>query len=371
MKIAVVVAFALWIAASPAAAQVGIGGQTAVHFLKSAPTSSPLSVNNGRPSFGWQLYFFLDGRVTEHVTAMSNISVTDNEYLNFDLVAIRLTNLTPLGLNVEAGKVDVPFGNLGERRFPRRNPLFGLPLMYEYRTALPDHLTTEAEVLANQGQGRGMRLLDLGLYDLGGVLFGSWGIVDYAVAVTNGTISTTSYSGEVSNSDVAKVIRLAVTPMTGLTIGAAYTWGAYLEEPTSPPPGTVNVNSYKQKAAEIDVEFSRGHAVLYGQAVYNIWPVPFDTGNENLNVLGYYLEGKFTVIPRLYLALRFSGLQFGHATLGNSTGPWDYDVTEWEGGAGYFAERDVLIKLVRRETRIHGGSWPKDNLTVLQLTVAY
>jgi hypothetical protein len=362
---------ALYIATSPGIAQITLSGQTAAYFFKSAPTQSPRSLNYGRPSFGWQAYLFVDGHVTDNVAALGTVRVADNELIYFDYLAIRLTNLTPLQLNLQVGKFDLPFGNLGERRYPRRNPLFGLPLIYEYRTALPDHVTTEATVLASQGQGTGMRLLNLGVYDLGGMLFGSFDIVDYAFAVTSGTISSASYGTQNANSDLGKLVRVAVTPMTGCTIGAAYAWGAYLEEPDQPLARNINVNTYSQKSVELDVEISRGHAVVNGEAVYNTWPVPFDAGDKNFKVFGYYLEGKYTLMPRVYAALRVSGLHFGTTLVEQHEQPWDYDVTEWEGGVGYFFDRDVVLKLVRRETRIHGGSMPKDNLTVLQLAVAF
>ena len=348
-----------------------LGGQSSVYFYKSASTTSQRAVNYGRPSFGWRTDLFLTGQVNENVAALCNVRVNDDQYINFDYLAVRLMNLTPLGLNIEAGKIDLPFGNLGERWFPRRNPLFGLPVIYEYRTALPVHLTTETELLTSRGQGKGMRHLNLAMYNLGAMLSGSFDVFDYAVAVTNGTISETSYYSGNSNSDIGMVFRMAATPMTGLTIGVSYAWGAYLDEPYQAPPRGIDVNSYRQKGAGLDVEFSRGHASLDAEAVYNIWPVPLGNTDEDFKVFGYYVEGKYTLLPRIYLALRISGLQFGDALLGQAVQPWDYNVTEWEGGAGYFIDRDVLIKLVRRETRIAGGSRPKDNLTVLQLTVAY
>jgi hypothetical protein len=280
-------------------------------------------------------------------------------------------NLTPFGLNLQAGKFGLPFGNLGERWFPRKNPLFGLPVIYEYRSSLSDYLTTEAKQIAYRGRGQGMRLLDYGMYDLGAMLFGSFDIFDYAVAVTNGTVSDASFLCVNYNSVLRMVVRLAATPMTGLTIGTSYAWGAYLYEPDKPPARNINVNDYRQRAWEVDLEFSRGHFVLDGEAVYNMWPVPLETRDEDFTVFGYHVEGKYTIMPRVYLALRVGGLQFGDALLGQVVQPWDYNVTEVEGGVGYFIDRDVLLKLVRRETRIDGGTWPKDNLTVLQLTVAY
>ena len=352
-------------------AQVFLSGQTAAHFLKSSSSESPRTVNYGRPSFGWESDLFIDGRISDKVSALSTIRVGENQLFNLDYAAIRLTDLTPLHLNFQGGRFDLPFGNLGERRFPRGNFLFSLPLLYEYGTALPDHVTSEQEILAARGKGIGMRLLDGGVYDIGAMLFGTWGIVDYALAVSSGTISATTYGSQNSNSDVGTVARLAVTPVTGLTLGAAYAQGAYMEEPTDPNLQSVNVNNYRQHAVELDLEFSRGHAVFYGEAVYNRWPVPLATGDQDFNIFGYYVEGKYTVMPRLYVALRMSGLQFGSATLNQQDQRWDYNVAELEGGLGYFLDRDVLIKIVRRETRTYGGTNPKDGLTVLQLAVAY
>jgi hypothetical protein len=359
-------------------AQVVLSGQTAAEFYKSAVTQSPRAVDNGRPSFGWDTQLFVDGTVSEHVSALANIRATNVDAVTFDYIAIRITDVTPLGLNFQAGKFDLPFGNLGERRFPRENLLFGLPAIYEYRTALPDHFSPgsdnlvipERDIIAGSGQGRGMRLLDLGMYHPGAMIFGSAGVLDYAFAVTTGTVSTSSYSSDNYNSDLGKVARLAVTPLTGLTIGGAYAWGAYMQE-AYPVPGGENAGAYTQRAAEADIEFSRGHAVLYGEAVTSTYAVPLTTGDQDLHVFGYYVEGKYTLMPRLYAALRFSGLQFGNIRTGGIDEPWDYDLVEWEGGFGYFIDKDVLLKAVRRETRIRGGSGPKDNLSVIQLVVSY
>jgi len=68
------------------------------------------------------------------------------------------------------------------------------------------------------------------------------------------------------------VIRVAITPITGLTIGAAYDWAPiWMTSPSLPLP--IDVNAYKQRAAELDFEFSHGHAMVSGEVVYNIWPV--------------------------------------------------------------------------------------------------
>ena len=377
---AVILSLAFSVTASRGIAQLTLSGQTAVHFLRSAPTESPRDVSYGRPTFGWRSDLFLDGAVTDNVAALANIRVTDDGNINlgnlFDYLAIRMTNLTPLALNIQAGKFDLPFGNLGERRFPRRNPLYGLPLIYEYNTSLPDYIAygvmTDAGLLASRGKGTGMRLLDQGMYDVGGMLYGSFDVLDYAVALTNGTISSTSYDGSGNtNNGFGTTARIAVTPMAGLTLGGAYAGGEYLAGSSLPTRRPIDVDGYKQQALEVDLEFSRGHAVVSAEGVSSTWKVPMADRDINLGVLGYYVEGKYTVLPRLYVALRANGLHFEKVELGNAVQPWDYDVTEWEGGLGYFLDKDVLLKFVRRETRIRGGTFPKDFLTVFQLVVAY
>ncbi len=355
----------------PGVAQISLSGQSAADFFKSAPTSSPRAVNEGRPSFGWETELFVDASVTDNAFALATIRATESRTIDFDMMAVRLTDLTPLHLNLQAGKFDLPFGNLGERRYPRRNNLFGLPLIYEYRSALPNYPITEAGLVAYRGRGGGMRLLDLGLYGLGAMIYGSEGPLDYAFSITSGTVSSTSYQTPNSVDGLGKVVRLAVTPFTGLTVGAAYAWGAYLLSQYSTSTEYSSLDSYVQKSAEADIEFSRGHFVLYGEGVYAVWPFPLGSRDETFKIFGFTCEGKYTVIPRLYVALRGSGLRFGNVMLEGIKRPWDDNVTEWEGGVGFYLDRNVLVKLVRRETRIQGGSFPKDNLTVLELAVSY
>jgi hypothetical protein len=352
-------------------AQITFSGQTAAHFFQSAATPSSRTVNSGHPSFGWEAEIFADAAVTDNVVALATLRGVENRPVDFDYIVLRLTDVTPLHLTLQAGKFDLPFGNLGERRYPRRNNFFGLPLIHEYRTALPNYYLTESGLVANRAMGNGMRLLDLGMYGVGAMVSGSEGIFEYAFSLTSGTVSSTSYQSPNAVDGLGKVVRLAITPTTGFTIGGAYAWGPYLVDQYLPPSLYIDLNSYVQKAMEVDVEFSRGHFVFYGEGVYNVWPVALDPRDVNLKVFGYYLEGKYTIMPRLSVAMRVSGLRFGSVLLGSTNQPWDDNVTEWEGGIGYFVDRNVILKLIRRETRIQSPGSPKDHLTALQIAVSY
>jgi hypothetical protein len=351
--------------------QIVWNGQTAAMFLKSPASESQRAVNRGRPSFGWESELFADGTIGEHAAAYVTIRAAENQSIGVDYAAVRLTDLTPLHLNIQAGRFDLPFGNLGERRYPRRNSLYSLPLLYEYQTALPDHLTSDMQIRTARGKGGGMPVLDGGVYDLGAMIFGSWGPLDYAVAVSSGTVSSTTYGGQNNNSEVGTVFRLALTPFTGLILGAAFAQGPFMDEPADAPTPGVDVNQYRQRTAEIDLEYSVGHAVFYGEAVMNRWPTPLSSGSQNLDVFGYYVEGKYTLMPRLYVAVRANELLFNRVMLDGQVQPWDRDVAEFEAGLGFFLDRDILLKLVRRESRIFRGPSTRDGLSVLQLLMAY
>ena len=366
VALATVAAFSI-----PLQSQVQLSGEASSSFLKSARTTSPRVVNKGNPTFGWRLDLFLDAKVTDNVYVLVNTRTFEDEYINFDYVALRIMNLADLGFNFQIGKFDMPFGNLAERRFPTRNYLYGLPLIYEYRTSLPNQVVSRLEVLSNRGKGVGMRLVDLGVYDIGAMLYGDAGKFHYAVAASNGTISSSSYGKPNADGDFDKILRLSYTPMMGLTFGASAAMAAYLGDLTKALPRDARSLDYQQLIGEIDVDFSRDRFLFNGEVVYSQWTVPFENEDTKISAFGYYAEAKYTWIPRLYTAARVSGLIFSRLDLEGISPRWDNNMIELEAGVGYHLDRNTLVKLVRRETRTLEVTGPRDNLTVLQLSVSF
>ena len=351
--------------------QVELSGEGSSYGLKSSRSTNQRVINNGTATFGWRFDLFLDGKVTDNVFFLVNTRSVEEEYLYIDYAAIRITNLAGLGLNLQMGKFDMPFGNLEERRFPTKNFLYGLPLIYEYRTSLPNQVVSRLDVLGNRGKGTGMRLLDMGIYDIGAMVYGDIGMLHYAVAGSNGTISSTSQYQLNQNSDFNKILRLAITPMMGLTFGASAAMSAYLINSGKPLPRDATSDHYQQLIGEADLEFSRDMLLLNAEAVYSQWTVPFENADTKLSVLGYYAEAKYTWFPRFYTAARISGLIFSKLDLGGTNPRWDNNVYEIEAGIGVHLDRNTLVKVVRRETRTPEVVGTRDNLTALQLAVAF
>ena len=352
-------------------AQVELSGEGSSYGLKSSRSTNQRVVNKGTATFGWRFDLFIDGKVTDNVFFLVNTRSVEEDYLYIDYAAIRITNIAGPALNLQMGKFDMPFGNLEDRRFPTKNFLYGLPLIYEYRTSLPNQVISRVDLLGARGKGTGMRLLDMGIYDIGAMVYGDIGMLHYAVAGSDGTISSSANYQLNQNADFNKILRLALTPMMGLTIGASAAMSAYLIDGGKPLPRDETSDHYQQLIGEADLEFARDMLLFNGEAVYSQWTVPFENADTKISVIGYYAEAKYTWFPRFYTAARVSGLIFSKLDLGGTNPRWDNNVFEVEAGIGVHIDRNVLVKLVRRETRTPEVTGTRDNLTVLQLAVAF
>jgi hypothetical protein len=361
--------------------QIDIYGEVSPAFVQSSNVSPQLTVNEGRPTFLWRLDLLADAYISDNITVYINLRSHQDQVINIDNLAIRITDIIPAGINLQAGKFDMPFGNLYSRRFPSDNFLFDLPLLYQYHTVvMSDYLFPSRQALLNsRGQGgtqalpSSMPILDRGIYGTGIMLFGSFGIVDYFAALMNGTVSNTgSYGNSLNvNSDLGKLFRIAVTPAFGLTLGGAFTWGSYLSDNIDTYlPGYTTVTDYKQYAASFDFEYSRGHIQIFSQAVYNSWEHPI--GNDrNLDAFGYYAETKYTVRPRWFVSTRINQLLFSKITIDGIDHRWDFDVLRIEGAIGYAVDRNILVKAVVHETWVYGDERTAHSMIALQLAARF
>ncbi len=362
-------------------AQIDVYGQVSPAFSQSSGDTPQLAVNEGRPTFLWRLDILADAYITDRVTAYINIRSYQDQIINIDYLAIRISDISPIGFNIQAGKFDMPFGNLYSRRFPANNFLFDLPLIYQYHTVvMSDYLFPDEQAMI-QSRGLGgsedlpssMPVLDRGIYETGVMIFGSIGIVDYFAVLMNGTVSNTgSYGNSLNvNNNLGKLFRVAVTPLFGLTIGGSFSWGSYLSENTDTYlPYDASAGDYRQYIGSIDLEYSRGHLRFFTQALYNSWEYPFST-TKNLDVFGYYAEVKYTFRPRWFVAARMNQMLFSDITADGIDQQWDHDVLQVEGGLGFAIDRNTLAKAVFKETVLYGPERISNSMFALQLVTNF
>ncbi len=361
-------------------AQLDIYGQISPSYAQSSKSTPQLTFNEGRPTFLWRLDLFADAYVTDRVTAYVNIRSQQDQIMNIDYLAIRITDISPLGFNIQAGKFDMPFGNLYSRRFPADNFLFGLPLIYQYHTVvMSNYIFPDAQaMLHRRGQGgspdlpSSMSILDRGIYGTGVMLFGSIGIIDYFAALMNGTVSNTgSYGNSLNvNNDIGKLLRVTVTPLFGLTIGGSVSWGSYLSDTIENYlPDYTSAEDYKQFIGSIDIEYTRGHIQFFSQALYNSWQYPNII--DDLNVFGYYAETKYTFRPRWFIAARVNQMLFSNITVDGINQRWDYNVLQVEGGIGFAIDRNTLVKAVYKESTLYGPERNSNFMFALQMVTRF
>ncbi len=368
------IGFAISFASSLLLAQFDIRGEATAEFFKSGDGESQYTIDNGRPTFGWRLDVFADALVSDNIAFLSNVRMLQDQILHVDLLAIRVTDVWSSGISLEAGQIDLPFGNLGSQRFPRQNPFFDLPLLNEHVTALCEsnyNLWTYSPAYAMRGDG--VRLLDQGLYDLGLKAFGGVGILDYGVAVTNGMVSATgtySPSGLNPNHGIGTIARLGVTPFMGFRIGVSYAFGPFMKDVSDSSRSQLyerSPDNYTQHAAAADIDYSFGHFVMSGEILANRWQY---VQGVKLDALGFSAMAEYEFSPRITGAIRAGGIRFSNVTLlefipeddYGYTGPvgfvrysgaWDHNVLRLEGAVTYKIDERLLFKFGYQANRTY------------------
>ena len=276
-------------------------------------------------------------------------------------------------LSIEAGKIPTPFGHFTERSYTDKNPLLGYPLIYHYATSMRSNQlpASNAELLTRRGQGpaarfegysgggspsgfRGLPLIYDSCWDFGASAIGSVWRFEYLVAITQGTLSDPRSSGVDNNDGHQLALRLGFVPFTGLLVRGSFARGPYLDSAvgdTLRASGS-EVEDFDQQIVGLSLEYGIRHLQIHAEVVANSWESPTIQDNRNrsedLEVLGYYVEGKYNLRPGLFAAVRYGGLRFGEiddGAGGSISKPWDYDVDRLELGLGYRPTEPVIAKL--------------------------
>ncbi len=291
-------------------------------------------------------------------------------------------------LHLQAGKLPWAVGTWGPRTYSDKNPLIGAPLLYQYHTTLryDDFPPTVDSLLAQAGRGqlgvrytarsywRGMPVVYDLCWDFGVTLLGSAGSAEFALGAVNGTPARMNTVVD-ENHGKAFLGRVGWMPFPALRLGISGADGPYVPEDLQPSlPAGRKPTDYHQQLAMADLAVEFGHAELRAEGYRNRWQTP-TVGD--LDVRGYYVEGKYVLLAGLYAAARWEEMRFGEVT--DSSGerrPWDQDVTRLEAGTGYRISKTALAKAVyQRDTwfEFEDGErepYPHD-LFALQLSLAF
>jgi hypothetical protein len=278
---------------------------------------------------------------------------------------VRLHPWRDRALDIQAGRIPPAFGSFGRRAYDTGNPVIGYPLAYQYLTSLrTDAIPSSADdVLRMRARGwrssfpigstvqsPGIPLVSAFQWDTGVQVNWKTGMLDVTGAITNGTLSNPRLSDD--NSGKQWSGRVSVTPTVGLIIGGSVARGAWLASSVSPH------GKPAQRSLGADAEYSRDHWIVRGETVWSHWEFPAalaPANVSNLDALATWVEGRYRLTPRVYLAARADRLGFSQLQGSILTLPWDAPVKRLESGIGYYLQRNLVLRATAQTNWREGG----------------
>ena len=339
--------------------------------LAIAPNNDAVALNQlnagGTPFDPYRARLFVEGKPSDHFDVFGQLHLSEQSGVLIYGAYATWTPWLDKDLHVQAGKIPNPIGTYPPRTYSDKNPLMGMPLMYQYHTSFRgdilvpdiDALLSEAgngqygvDYVPGEGGWRGMPVIYDFCWDVGIVALGSLRPIEFSVGATNGTPSA-SNPGRDNNQDKSIMGRIGLTPIPSLRLGVSASTGSYVSDDLEfgLPPGT-SAERYDQNLFMVDAEWLYDRFELRGEGAWNTWESP-TVGDLELQT--FYVEGKVAFGAGAWVAARYDQMTFDEVTGTAGTRPWDDDVSRFEGGVGYRFNRHVQAKAVYQETTLDPG----------------
>lgn len=317
--------------------------------------------------------FSLSGelRVGERVAFLSELRTENLAAPQVYALYLRLRPWPQRDFDVQAGRIPPVFGAYPRRRYSADNPLIGEPLAYQYLTTLrADAVPRTADgLLAVRGEGwlvqypvgssypaPGLPLVSSTRWDTGIEIHAGSEPVEGSVAVTQGTLCDPQ--GRDDNEGKQVSARLAFRPAVGMILGASAAQGEYLSREVADVLPPTSTGPFRQRAVGVDAEWSRGYWMLRAEAVWSWWDVPAIAPpflRDPLRSTGVFVEGRYKIAPRVYVAARVDHLGFGEISGAEARLSWDAPVSRVEAGLGVSPARNLWLKAVYQHNWRDGG----------------
>ena len=313
-------------------------------------------------------------RPMARVALIAEIRSEDLSRVDTHAAYVRFRPWQSHAFDIQAGRIPPSFGAYGRRAYNADNPLIGYPLAYQYLTSLrADAIPNSVDdLLRMRGRGwqpsfpvgstavaTGLPLVSAFRWDTG--VQGRWSgtYVEATAAVTAGTLSDPRFADNNGGRQISG--RVAAKPTIGLVVGASAAQGAWLsDDVTELLPTTAQSRSYSQRAWGVDAEYSRAHWLVRGEVVWSGWQMPFMALGETrrLDACGMWIEGRYRLSPRFFVAARGDRLTFSRiagTVFGGLPVTWDAPVDRVEGGLGWYLLRNLVGRAIVQRNWRDGG----------------
>jgi hypothetical protein len=320
-------------------------------------------------------------RITDRVALLGEVRSENGNTFEPYAGYVRVRPWKNRAFDIQAGRIPPIFGAFARRAYAADHPLIGYPLAYQYLTALrPDAIPATADdLLRMRGRGwltsyplgqltpdRGMPLVTAFRWDTGVEVRAGSGPLNVSAAVTNGTLSDPRARDNNGGKQISS--RVEWRPAAGFIFGASGAHGAYLADSVKPftvGRGPVPSRAGRQQAFGIDLEYSRDQWLARGEVIRSQWGVP--TLSFSPSALGMFAEARYKIWPGLFVAGRVDRLTFSSVRSDDRTLTWDAPVSRFEGGLGFYLQRNLLIKGAYQRNWRDGGRVRDRGTGALQL----
>ena len=380
-------AAAQWLPEEPlslAGGRVVLGGEVTATFGEEDPgffnyTSYEFSaLRNFRMGVSAEL------RATERLQVLGEVRFDQGRVLEAYGLFVRVRPWPARRFDIQAGRIPPTFGAMTRTAYGSGNILIGQPLAYQYLLSIrPDALpATNDDLLRMRGRGwlsnfpvgnstpaPGLPMVNTSRWDTGVQAHGVSGKLEWTGAVTAGSLSDPRFHDNNSGRQIAG--RLVARPTVALTFGVSASRGAWLNETIDPViAGEGSGNDTHQVAFGADAEFSAGRLLIRGEAIRSSWTMP-DIATlqlpEPLVATSMLVEGRYKIIPGLYVAARGDRVDFSR--ISGRAGPNSWEARTWriEGGFGYSVTRNIQVKGTWQRNDRLGGRVHEDSLMCAQV----
>lgn len=322
-------------------------------------------------------------RANDYLQVLGEVRFDQGRVLDAYGLFVRVRPWPARRFDIQAGRVPPTFGAMTRTAYGSSNLLIGQPLAYQYLTSIrPDALPgTVNDLLRMRGRGwlssfplgdrapgPGLPLVNTSEWDTGVQFHGVNGIVEWTGSVTAGSLSDPRFHDNNGGRQFAG--RAVVRPLASTAIGFSAARGAWLTRSLEEQVAAADSDPSQQVGLGADIEYSAGAFLIRGEAIRSTWHMPSITSldlQEPLVATSALIEGRYKIMPGLYVAVRGDRLDFSEVRGRNGLAQWDARVWRVETGLGYSITRNIIVKAAWQKNERDGGLVRKDALLGAQV----
>jgi len=317
-------------------------------------------------------------RANDHVQVLGEVRFDQGRVVEAYGLFVRVRPWPQRRFDIQAGKVPPTFGAMTRTAYGSSNLLIGQPLAYQYLTsiradALPGTIDDLLRMrgrgwlsnfpVGNTARGPGMPIVNTSEWDTGVQTHGITGMLEWTAALTAGSLSDPRFHDNNHSRQVAG--RAVVRPAASTVLGVSAARGAWIDRTLEENISGVESEHSQQIGLGFDAEYSTGAFLVRGEAIRSTWKMPASTTlnlHEPLVAWSSLIEGRYKVLPGLYVAMRGDRLDFSKVPGRLGLTEWDAQVWRFETGIGYSITRNIIAKGAWQKNGRDGGLVRKEAL---------